>query len=229
MAGIVFIALMGVTINCNELINKPGVDPIWQKPVCDQLSKDYVDVELIPLKSHVLQIKDDSKREIQTPLISSLKGGRLKVTVYEKNKDSTHSEVTYLFSVNAYKDVWVMSRSMNSGSIIKEQDVFKSKMNVAPLMGVKTLVEDNPVGKKLKFSQKKSSFLFDDSLDVPNLVSTGDKLAAKIVNGNVNIEAYVIALEAGSEKGQQIKVRLIATGATFQATIKGNKNVQIDI
>lgn len=225
----IFIALMGITISCNELVEKPVVDFVWQKSICTQLSKDYSDIKLTPLKSSIVNNKNTLIDEDKIPRIASFKAGRLKVTVNEISKNNTVDEVTYLVNVEAYKNVWIMVRSMKSGRVLQEKDVFKSSINVAPFIGIKNFVDEIPVGKKLKVAQKKSSVLFIDSLEAPDLITIGDKLTAKIVDGNMSIETYALALESGNKKGQTIKVRLLATGATFQATIKGSKNVEISI
>lgn len=229
MSGVILTALMGISINCNELIDRPATDVSWQKSICAELSKDYQNIRLVPLKNVILSNAMTSNDELGVPQVASFQGGRLKITVNERTKSNSINEVDYFFHVDAYKEIWILKKAMNSGSILQEKDISRMSINVAPFVGIKDFIYEAPIGKKLKNSQKSKSILFTDSVENPDIITIGDALTALIVGGNLSIEMPAIALESGSENSEKIKVRLVATGATFDATITGNKNVQIDI
>lgn len=229
MSGIVLTALMGITINCNEFIDRPTTDVAWQKSVCVELSKDYQNVRLVPLKKLIINHEVTSHDELDVPQVISFQGGRLKIRINERAKSNSINEVAYFFNIDAYQEVWILKKAMKSGAILREKDISRKTINVAPFIGIKAFIDEAPIGKKLKISQKSGSVLFADSVDSPDIIITGDSLTAMIIGGNMSIEMPAIALESGSKKSEKIKVRLVATGATFEATIIGNKNVQIDI
>lgn len=227
MIGFAFSAIVIAMIDCNELIKSNDQSIEWQHNICIELSKSYQNVSLTLLSNSVAT--DNGIRENPDESISvfPIQGGRVKVSVNEKELGT--GKRSYLFGIEAFKEVWVLSRRLKSGSIIRSRDLIKKSVNIAPYIGVKEFFSDPPIGKRMISTQKRNSIVFVDSVEDPNLISVGDELVAVIVDGRVTIEATAIALESSKAVNEKIQVRLVATGATFVATITGNKHVQIDL
>ncbi len=216
---------LNLFINCQD-ISAALEQEIWPIQVCSQLKEKYDDVQLTAIK--VIEKLTQSSMEPQRPEIGDVFAGRLKVVVAGiKDGRSIHSHIT--FAVSASQDAWVAKKTMYKNRAIEESDFVLKKINVAPFVGLKSmLVGELPSG-VLNRTIKKNEILFLEYLDAENIINPRQLIDLVITSGNLMIKTKGIALGSAKKAGDQIKVQVLETGATVSGLVKGKEYIYVEI
>lgn len=223
MNSIYFAGLLSLVVDC-ESLSSLSKEEEWQSQVCIKLQEDFDDVRLTALKLNVRSV--DSERLESNVVIGNILAGRLKVDIIDKNLMEKRQ---YLFSVNASKDVWVTKKKKYQGEVISHDDVVKKKINIAPFVGLRTIVKDDIQGKVLNKTLKRDEIVFADYLEFKKLIVQKQIVDLVLRSGNLQIKTKGQAMEAAANEGDSIKVRVIETGAILTGLVKGKENVYVEI
>ncbi len=198
----------------------------WKTEVCEKLAEDYEDVSLTPISS---SYKNVSEISLQRVALSNPLAGRLKVTRVIKDENDGFKEIVTNYSFKAYKRVWVLKRKIRNGELISKKDIFQKKLNVAPFVGLRNFDVRNPEGMTTIKNMPKGAFLYEEVISIPALIKEKDKVTVILHVNNLKIKTLGIALESGANLKDEIKVKIIDTGAVINAKIMGKSDVYVEI
>jgi len=200
----------------------------WKYDVCTELVKNYENVILTPLSSTSKKIDAKKVGNIPRVVVYAPIAGRLKVKRLIVVDDGGE-EVTTNFSIQAYKKVWAFKKRMHSGELIDKSDVYRKNVNVAPFIGIRNFEVQNPVGMTPTKAVSKGALLYEEIVSAPALIKARDKLTVLLHAGNLKIKTIGVALEDGKKLQDEIKVRIVETGAVVNGKITGKKDVYVEI
>jgi flagella basal body P-ring formation protein FlgA len=213
--------VIGVAINCEQLhidtLEKKGVN--WSQVVCEALAEEYENVTIVPLiitKKKNLELSNSLGLSVSPP-----KAGRVSVSWIETS-EIRNNKVTVELSFEAYDKVWTFKHSKNQGSKIDGGDVITKKINVAPFIGVKKIITDSPVGKRMIKHCDAGQVVFEEYLGAPIIAKKNDRITGVVIANGVRVEMSVQILEDIYQINQKFKMRTLPSGAVLYGVYDGN-------
>lgn len=236
MLDAIFASFLNNAIACDSLAaKKQGLVLTDDKTkveskICDSFTNDYAQVRLNLLKVTGKQIADEADtKELYQPQVEAPLAGRVKIVWSVKSDNGQLQQLTALYSLEAFKDVAVFSKSIVANQTLSDSDVEVKSINVAPYLGLKQFHQGSPEGMLLLKKVNKGSYVFTDILAGSALIKRNDEIALIITSGALKISTLAIALENGYKVGENIKVRIKETGAIVPANIKFEKKAYVEI
>ncbi len=152
--------------------------------------------------------------------------GRLTLHVTVKINGKNYGRITLSGIVDIFREVVVVSRDLEKGSIITPKDVMMEGMNLA-LAGSDCLhsIQDAE-GKLLKISLRKGYCLKTSILEAPVLVKNGDLVKLVANSGGILIEASGIARGEG-RLNDAVPVENIRSNKRIYGIVKGESRVEV--
>lgn len=128
--------------------------------------------------------------------------------------------------VQQFAEVTVVSRNLSSGTIITEQDLIKTRMNIASAGNGFIVDANRALGKQLKRSLGSGQAIKLSHLKEPKIVKRGDKVVLEAANTSVRVVTSGQALAAG-QIGEQIQVRNDNSDRIVDATVIAPGRVRV--
>lgn len=220
-------SLLNLSVDCSTLkLHELDEGEKWKKEVCEKLVVDYENVVLTPISSSYKKVAGDGLRGI---VLSTPLAGRLKIRRVINDGNNGFQEILTNYSFNAYKTVWVLKKKIRHGDLIDKKDIFRKKINVAPFIGLRNFDVKNPVGMTTIKNMPSGSFLYEEIISAPALIRVKDRVTVVLHLDNLKIKTIGVALENGINLEDEIKVKIIDTGAVVNAKIIGKKDVYVEI
>lgn len=228
MKTLILAGMLNLSVDCSSLKNAEIHDgDQWKLEVCKSLVLEYENVVLTPISSSYKKLgieANEIKNITSTPPLA----GRLKVTRVVRI-DEIPQEVTTNYSLQAYKNVFVFKRKMRAGELIGKSDFIEKKVNVGPFVGLRNFDVLNPEGMATNRVVAKGALVYEEILSVPPIIKVDDVLTIVLHADNLKIKTMGVALENGRHLQDEIKVRVVDTGAVVSGKITGKKDVYVEI
>lgn len=128
--------------------------------------------------------------------------------------------------VDQFAPVVCVRRSLTRNTILHASDLVLERKNISRTPGSVVLSITAAVGKRVKRSVRKGTYLRDDILEKPPLVCKSDRVRLIAQKGALTVQTVGIAKEGGG-KGEQVRVENIASGKTVVGRVVDASTVKI--
>ncbi len=110
------------------------------------------------------------------------------------------------FKLKEMKKVWVTSRTLSRNTVVGEEDLVETTIDVAGIDEADLLDKNEIVGSKINRTMQKNSVIKSENLFENNLIKSGDKVNIIVQSGAITIRSTGSALQDASA-GQNLRVK----------------------
>lgn len=128
----------------------------------------------------------------------------INISFFENDKKIESTDVK--FKVKEMKKIWVTARTLSRNTVVEEEDLVESTIDVAGIDEADLLEKSEIVGSKLNRTMQKNSPITKENLAENNLIKSGDKVNIIVQSGAITIRSTGSALQDGSA-GQNLRVK----------------------
>lgn len=234
--GSLAIAALTAAVSCNAVLRESSVgqeQPAaligaseWQVPFCQQHANDFDEVEFEVITQQKTRNIEQQKTARGSLHIGPVRAGRAQLK-WQSADSPDH--VTVWLKVTAKRNSWTVNKSIPPGGSIEAVDVQQVVANVAPLMGIKVISAESPVGKVAAKQMRAGDIVTADSVTEPPLVKRNDRVQVIVRSGALQITSPGQALATGWKVGDLIPVTVENAEGPTEAKVIGKGNVAIQI
>ena len=128
----------------------------------------------------------------------------INISFFENDKKI--ESINVKFKVQEMKNIWVTARTLSRNTVIGEEDLVESIIDVASIDEATLLDKSEIVGSKLNRTMQKNSPITKENLAENNLIKSGDKVNIIVQSGAITIRSTGSALQDASV-GQNLRVK----------------------
>lgn len=229
-------AAITAAVSCNSVLQGLPQQPTlksalvtssaWEVPFCRKYAQHFDEVRfevITEQKSYGAQSRAADLGSLQ---IGQIRAGR--VQLHWQSSES-QDNVTVWLKVSARRMAWVAKKPLQPGDSIEAADVEHSSANIAPLIGIKDLAVESPVGKTTLKQVRRGQTLTADLIAPPPLIRRSDHIQVTVRSGALQISSPGLALATGWNLGDQIPVIVENAEGPTEAKVIGKGNVYIEI
>lgn len=196
------------------------------KAVCSSVSIKLKDVKVSEFSSFERR-KNGVAAEQKNMVVSGLKAGRIKV-VWLQTDSGVTVEHTKWFLIRAINDVWVAKRDLQRGTILAPGDLEFASEDVAPLIGVKSLVDSSPLGRYTNKVIRRGAKFTEDMFSPKPLIEVQAQIDLVLKNAGVKITGRGTALTAGMSIGSKILVKFQNNPQSYSGVVINESTVSVN-
>ncbi len=165
-------------------------------------------------------------KEVKAIDIQTSKAGHLSARIAATSDDGDSREVTVQARVEEYKEIPIAARGILRGHVVEPGDVVMARLNVAALP--RDISDDSSriIGLQTNADIPPGEVFRAKSLEVPMVVTSGQRITLMVRSGGLEVTASGEALESGA-MGQAIKVRNVDSKRTVVGTIIDSGLVEV--
>ncbi len=238
MSWLLFGVALNSLVSCADLLSEPvglvvedrAVNAMrfeqWPQYACSSLQEENAEIKIASIQESSSIKGHYDSNDLGVFQLGELRAGRVKLTWHNSNTKVSRS---LWLRVKKIEKVWVFSRGINSGKIIKRRDLKQKKLDTAALEGIKDIVRQRPLGQSVVKKVRKGQVVTYDLVRSPPLIVGNEKIVIIAKKGPLTIEAQARALTTGWELGDTIQVKINNTDTSVEAIVAGEKEAHVEI
>ncbi|MFQ6604266.1 MAG: flagellar basal body P-ring formation chaperone FlgA [Fidelibacterota bacterium] len=210
----------------------PGSSVTWEGAVVEAVTEDYSRAQSIAAKDIRIQVKSIPEVRPQAPaeadyvIRSENKIGFQTVwlEIYENGIYRRRYPVTIKLSVTI--PVVTVARKVSRNKILTLEDLTFKTVDIERNLASYFRSREELVGRQARHVIQPGEILKTNMVSQPYTILRGEQVALKIVVGNLVVETDGIA-QSNGQKGDQVRVRSLATGKIVHGLANENKEVLV--